>query len=544
MQNLHDHTKSGLKGTMKHMMDPGERGSFAAATILLAAATVCAGLGIWNHQQPKFRDVTVELGTESISIRDFVTENAKLNKVSFVTDLSLVDLNRTGQMEITLAHGSSWETVRFTVRDTVAPEVVFRQLLMKPIDYIPDPEDFVVSVRDEDDAYIFFEDEVTVPKDYSDVVATVVVEDASGNRTMQKCVLRWNWLREKIDLEYGHQLKVEDVLLDPVRDASFINPEDIERINGSGIGTYTITSTIGNRTAECTVVVSDTTGPELELQDVQVKLGGSAKLDNFVVSVNDISGVADVRLLTEMDFSAPGKQTVTIEAEDTFGNLTTKEATLYIVEDFTPPVISGAGKTITIAKHGTADYLKGVSAYDEKDGTCKVTCNSNAVNVDVAGTYYVTYTAVDNSGNKATVKRKVIVEHDAEDTKALVRQIADSLGNDPEAIRDYVRGKIYYNHDWGGTDPVWYGFTNRVGNCYVHAKCLKAIFDLKGIESQLIWVTNKSHYWLQVKINGKWKHIDPTPSTLHGKYSLMNDEQRLSTLSGREWDTTKWPACE
>ena len=60
----------------------------------------------------------------------------------------------------------------------------------------------------------------------------------------------------------------------------------------------------------------------------------------------------------------------------------------------------------------------------------------------------------------------------------------------------------------------------------------------------MIWVTDKSHYWLIVKIGGKWKHIDPTPSTLHGKYSLMNDAQRLSTLSGRKWDTTQWPACE
>ena len=544
MQNLQFKTKSGLKGTAKHILDPNERGSFVAATVLLTAATFWAGLGIWNYQQPKFQDVTVELGTQSISIRDFMTENAKMNKVSFVTDPALINLNKTGEMEITLAHGGSRETVTFTVQDTTAPEVVFRQLVTKNIDYIPDPEDFVVSVRDEDNAYVFFEDEVILSKDYSDVVVTVVVEDASGNRTTQKCVLRWNWMPEKINLEYGKKLKVEDVLLDPVRDGSLINPEEIDKINKSGVGTYTITSTIGERTAECSVVVADTTGPELELKDVQVKLGGSTRLDAFVVSAKDISGVADVRLMTEMDFSTAGKQTVVIEAEDIYGNITSKEATLYVVEDFTPPKISGADKTLSVEKHSKVDFLKGVSAYDKKDGNCKVTCNSSAVKLDVAGTYYITYTSVDNSGNTATVKRKVIVEHDAADTKALVKKIAATQGSDPEKIRDYVRSSIRYNHDWGGDDPVWYGFTNKVGNCYVHAKCLKAIFDLKGIENQMIWVTNKSHYWLLVKINGQWKHIDPTPSQLHGKYSLMNDEQRLSTLSGRKWDTSKWPACE
>ena len=544
MQNFQFKTKSGLKGTVKNILDPKEQGSFVAATVLLTAATFWAGLGIWNYQQPKFQDVQVELGTQSISIRDFMTENANPRKVGFVTDPALVDLSKTGEMEIVLSHGCAQETVTLRVCDTTAPEVVFRQLVTKNIDYVPDPEDFVISVQDEDHTYIFFEDEVILPKDYSDVVVRVVAEDVSGNRTTQKCVLRWNWMPEQINLEYGNKLSVEDVLIDPVHDASLVNQEDIDRINKAGIGTYTITSTVGKRTAECSVVVADTTGPELELKDVQVKLGGSTKLSAFVVSAKDISGVADVRLMTEMDFNTPGKQTVVIEAEDKHGNITSKEATLFVVEDFTPPKISGASKTLTIAKHSTVDFLKGVSAYDDKDGACKVTCNTSALNVKKAGTYYITYTAVDNSGNKATQKRKVIVEHDKEDTAALVRDIAATLNNNPEKIRDYVRSKIYYNHDWGGDDPVWYGFTNRVGNCYVHAHCLKAIFDLKGIESRMIWVTDKSHYWLIVKINGQWKHIDPTPSTLHGKYSLMNDAQRLSTLSGRKWDTSKWPACE
>ena len=69
-----------------------------------------------------------------------------------------------------------------------------------------------------------------------------------------------------------------------------------------------------------------------------------------------------------------------------------------------------------------------------------------------------------------------------------------------------------------------------------------------GITSRLIWVTNESHYWLQVYINGRWWHIDPTPGTLHSRYSLMNDAQRYETLyhpdyGQRDWDRSKWPAC-
>ena len=540
MKDLHFKEKSGSK----KYVDPRERCSFGAAAVLLAAATFWAGLGIWNYDQPKFQDVQVELGTESISIRDFMTENARANKVGFVSDPALVDLNRTGETEIILSHGGARERVVLSVQDTVAPQVVFEEKLVKTIDYIPAPEDFVRSIEDEDETKIYFASEVVLPKDYSDVSVTVVVEDASGNRTAGECVLSWRWIPEEIHLEYGQKLTIGDVLLDPVRDQSLIDPAEIDRINASGIGTHTITSTLGPQTLECKVIVADTTGPQLELRDVQVRMGYTTSMEAFVVSAKDISGVDDVRLMTELDFTKEGKQTVTIEAEDTHGNVTTGEALLWLATDFNAPRITGANEPITLEKHGTIDLMEGVTAQDNIDGVCKVTCDLGGFDPDVAGTYFVTYTAVDSSGNQAVVRRRVTVEHDMEDTMALVREISDSLGSDPEEIRDYVRSAIRYNHDWGGEDPTWYGFTTRTGNCYVHASCLKAIFDLKGIENQMIWVENKSHYWLLVKIDGAWKHIDPTPGQTHSRYSLMNDAQRLSTLSGRRWDTSLWPACE
>ena len=111
-------------------------------------------------------------------------------------------------------------------------------------------------------------------------------------------------------------------------------------------------------------------------------------------------------------------------------------------------------------------------------------------------------------------------------------------------MANYVRSYIRYNHDWGGDDPVWYGFSNRKGNCYVHALCLQRLLTEHGYKTKLIWVTNKTHYWLIVDMGGYWRHIDATPSTLHSRYPLMTDEQRLETLSGRKWDTSQWPACE
>jgi len=512
--------------------------------VVLAIAIICGAWWNRQYQLPKFHDLTVELGTEIVTISDFATEHADLKKIRFVSDPSLVDLNQVGSLELILAQGNKQETVMLTVEDTTAPEATFVKTLPIRIDHTPTPEELVSGISVESETRVYFENAFQLPKNYEDTAVTVVVEDIWGNRTLGQCTLTYTWMVESFELEYGQKLSPEDILLDPVRDAGLLDPKELEAVNSGEIGEYTVTGQAGGQSAVCRVHVADTQGPVVKLKDVQVRIGGQVNPESFVESVTDISGVDTVRMLSSPKTDTMGKKPIVFEAKDYYGNTTFAQAVLWVANDFVPPRITGANGVITMEKRSAVDFMEGVSAYDNVDGNCVVTCNTDALNMEAGGTYYITYTAYDSSGNQAKVTRKVIVEHDEEDTEALVASIAAQLSDDPEQIRNYVRSKIYYTRSWGDEDPVWYGFTNRRGNCYVHAMCLKAIFDLKGIENQLIWVTNKTHYWLLVKINGNWKHIDPTPSRLHGRYSLMNDAQRRSTLSGRVWDTTAWPACE
>ena len=517
----------------------------AAAGVLALAAAAWGGYEIWLSRQPKFHDLTIELGTDAVQISDFMTEYANAKKVAFVTDPAVVDLNRTGSISLVLRNGSAEETVTLTIEDTTAPTVTFASEYRVMADAgLPQANALVSDVRDASRVSISYLNEPVIPIDYRDETVTVVAEDESGNTTQGQCRLSFCWLRESYSLELGDTLTKEALLLNPERDEPLLDQAVLDEINAGGLGTYTVSSETEAKQIQCTVTVQDTKGPELVLRTVQRMIGKQAKLEDFVESVSDLSGVAEVYLVTELDVSTKGTYTVVVEAKDTCGNVTRAETTLWVTDDKNPPKIKGDLGTLTVEKHSSPDFLAGITAYDEVDGNCKVTCDTSSLNLDMAGTYYITYHSSDKSGNVRTVKRKVVVQHDAEDTAALVQSISDSLSNDPETIRDYVRRKISYNHEWGGDDPVWYGFTTHGGNCYVHAQCLKAIFDRKGIESRLIWVTNKTHYWLIVKIGDGWKHIDATPSRLHGKYSLMNDTQRLETLSGRVWDTTQWPACE
>lgn len=506
---------------------------------IAAAAVGCAAY--WFCCQPRFHDLTVELGTETIGVEAFMTEFADVQNAGIVTDLSAIDIIGVGSTPLTLRSGYKDETVMLTIEDTIPPEAEFVSRLQKTPDYIPNPYDFVVNYYDLSEVTVYFAENVIIPLNYEDQSFTVVVEDAYGNAVSQVCTLSIVWMKNEYTMELGELLSKEDLLFNPDRDCCRIAQSDIDFINESGAGEYTVASLVDENL--CRIQVVDTTPPELVLSDVSVFLGEEVTVDSFVSSCSDVSGDVEVRLVTEPDVNTLGIQTMTVEATDINGNTTTATAALAVVQDKIPPVIKGL-TTLRVGKRSDPDYLSGVSAIDEADGVCEVTYDAGGVNLTAAGTYYVTYTSKDKDGNVARARRTVEVEHDQEDTDALADSIAAGLGSDPEAIRDYVRDTIKYSHNSGGKDPVWYGFTNKSGDCLVHALCLQSLLTRKGYETQLIWVTDRSHYWLIIRLDGVWRHIDATPGNRHTKHSLMTDEQRYSILQGRDWDRSAWPACE
>lgn len=512
--------------------------------LLLLAGLGWGGYELWLYQQPKFRDVTIELGTDSLGIQQFTTEYARLKKCRFASDVSAIDIAKVGEYPVTLAHGKQQETVKLIIQDTTAPKVTWRETLTKPSGYVPEAMDFVENFSDYSETTVYFDQEPVLNENYEDVAVTVIVEDAQGNKVSQDCILSTAWIRTELTWELGAELTKAQILLNPEKDDALIDQADIDAINQGGVGEYTVLSAVADRVMECVVTVQDTTGPELNLKMYHVYPGTEVKLEDFVASCTDLSGDVEMKLLTEPDIETLGRQTIQIEAKDAYGNVTLGETILIVTTDMEAPTIEGLTE-LSVEKHSEPDYMKGIVVKDNIDENCTVTFDESKVDLTKAGTYYLTYTATDNSGNEATGRRKIIVEHDEEDTKLLVAEIAAKLENNPEKLRDYVRGNIGYNSQWGGDDPVWYGFKNKGGNCYVHALCLDALLQYYGYETQLIWVKDKTHYWLLINLDGiGWRHIDPTPSQLHGRYSLMTDAQRQSTLSGRKWDTTAWPAAE
>lgn len=505
---------------------------------VLLAALGLSGYTLWHYQLPKFQDMTIELGQQLPPVSAFLTEYAREEKARLTTAPEQIDLSVAGQQSLQFVHNGKEETVTLHIVDTTPPTATFQNVIMD-IHSPLNPQDFVTDIQDLSETTVSFVSTPAIPKSWGDTTVEVAVTDASGNTVKGSCTVHFLLIVDSFTLELGQTLTKADLLLNPDKDGQYIDQAVLDTINASPVGEYTVTA----NESQCIVTVQDTVAPTLELQPVCIDRYGRVKKENFIVKAEDVSGEVTTTLLTQISNKEVGTFTVEIQAEDINGNVTVGKTTLKVSTDSTPPVFSGLSE-LSVPKGSKPNYTKGVVAKDAKDGVVSFTYDDSKVDLTKAGTYYMTYSATDTSGNTVTKRRKVTVTHNAADTKELVSSVAAGVKDDVISLRNYVRSSIRYSSSWGGDDPVWYGFKNRTGNCYVHAMCLQALLREKGYETMLIWVTDKSHYWNLVKIDGVWRHVDATPGSRHSVYyNPMTDEQRYSCLQGRDWDRTQWPEC-
>ncbi len=486
----------------------------------------------------KFKNVSIELGDE-IKINDFVRYGT-IKNVS--VDLNGVNNNVVGSYSVDLKYFFINRKLTVDVFDTTPPTLEATNLY-KPLNYKFNIDDFIINVSDKSEYELSYSGSFDTSK-YDDYPIRIIAKDKYYNETTKDVILSIGWAKRKYSIEVGNEINILDLVYNK-EDINTISKKDIEKINKSREGIYYIKSIKNNNEIEIEIEkTKDITPPTLVLKNITIYEGKKIKApSDFISKVEDKGSLVNVKMLNEIDYSKIGEQKINIEARDIDNNVTVKETTFKIIKDNTGPKISGLSK-ITINKGAKIDYNKGVKSYDDNFGNCEFSVDSSKVNINKYGTYYAIYTSSDKLGNKTTSKRVISVNHDQSDTNALVKSVADKLSSNVESIRDYVRSNIKYNGNSGGSDPVWYGLNNKVGNCIVHAYVFNSILKVKGYTTKIIWTTDKSHYWNMVYLNGKWVHMDSTPGSRHSKYSIMNDEMRYEQLQGRDWDRDKWPKAE
>ena len=483
----------------------------------------------------KFQDAIIELGNK-ISINDFIRYGTS-NNVDI--DLSNVVSDTVGEYDVKIRYFLFNYNLKVKIQDTLPPELEV-QNLYKPLGYEISVNDFITKKEDKSEFNVEINNVLEIT-DYGDYVVNIVAKDIYDNVTEKECTLSIGWTKKEYSIEVGNIIKKSDLLFDN-KNSDTINQTDLDEINKAREGIYTLKSVLDNDTIEIKIEkTKDITPPTLELKKVSIYEGKKVNSENdFIKKATDKGSKVTTKMLTTIDYKKIGEQKISIEASDIDGNKTVKDTTLTIVKDTKGPKFSGLSK-ITVNKGTKIDYKKGVVAHDDNFGNCSFEVDSSNVNVSKYGTYQVIYTSSDKLGNKTTSKRIVVVNHDKNDTKELVKSTASKLSSNVESIRDYVRNSIKYSTNSGGSDPVWYGLTNKVGNCIVHAYVFDAILKEKGYSTKIIWTTDKTHYWNMVYLNGKWVHMDSTPSSRHNMYSIMNDDQRFERLQGRDWDRSLWP---
>ncbi|NLC67926.1 MAG: DUF5011 domain-containing protein [Clostridiaceae bacterium] len=99
-----------------------------------------------------------------------------------------------------------------------------------------------------------------------------------------------------------------------------------------------------------------------------------------------------------------------IEVEDTMGNKYTIKIEVTNIDREAPSIKFFEGEDLILERNQEVDYLADVEAVDNIDGDVlsRVNVQSN-VNVDVEGSYSVTYSVSDTAGNVTTVTRRAIV---------------------------------------------------------------------------------------------------------------------------------------
>ncbi len=285
---------------------------------------------------------------------------------------------------------------------------------------------------------------------------------------------------------------------------------------------------IGKMTYHSTLHVQDTTAPVVTLGEESIEMYTTATAPtaaDLVESVIDASNCT-IDFKEPYDFTKEGKFDVVILVTDEALNTTESTIPCTVVEDVTPPEITGV-EPLTVSQGDAISYKKGVTVTDDKDENPTLEVDTSLVNPDKRGTYKITYTATDAAGNTSekTTTIKIVSAKISEATEETVYAKADEILSEiitdnmtqlqqAKAVFDWVVKNITYSETAGIDDllsAAYKGMYYRVGDCTVKQKTAEVMLNRLGIKNMEIEKIRdtRGHYWLLIDVGEGWYHYDP-----------------------------------
>ena len=323
---------------------------------------------------------------------------------------------------------------------------------------------------------------------------------------------------------------VEDFLKKDARNARF-STDSVYNLNL--VGDYPLTiiwsmPIFGDQTSHTTLHVQDTTAPlvTMAVDSIEVDAKSSAPTAaDLVESVADASNcVIDYK--DQYDFTKEGEFDVTVVVTDTSGNSSESTIACKVIDDVTPPVITGV-EPLQVAQGEAISYKKNITVTDDKDPNPTLEVDTSQVNSDKRGTYTVKYIATDSAGNssEASTTIKIVSAKITAATEETVNAMADNIlseiiedgmsqKEEARAVFNWVVNNITYSESAGIDDllsAAYKGMYNRVGDCTVKQKTAEVMLNRLGIKNMEIEKIRdtRGHYWLLIDIGEGWYHYDP-----------------------------------
>lgn len=185
---------------------------------------------------------------------------------------------------------------------------------------------------------------------------------------------------------------------------------DIDKIGKYDIN-YEIDTLIGTYSIKAQIRVIDTKAPIILLE------GGEEYNQSYTkeyaepgfTAIDEYEGDLTEKVNVEKEKIDETCYNLIYKVQDSSGNIAQVIRKINIIDDISPILTLNGSTNMTVFLNGKYEE-KGAKAQDEKDGdlTNKITIDGN-VNTAKVGKYTLTYTVLDNSGNKATKNRNVSV---------------------------------------------------------------------------------------------------------------------------------------
>ena len=227
------------------------------------------------------------------------------------------------------------------------------------------------------------------------------------------CKFRYEKYPEKIEVNYGDKYKVKapDVCFGNKIRCKDIKPVVKGKLDTKTMGEQVIEYRYSYKKKKLLLkkimVVKDLKKPEIILNDEDIKVCPNGKVLKLDLSVNDNY---DGDITGKVKTSLQGKELI-VEVEDSSGNIASKRFGVEPKDEDKPVITMNGKKEVSVVK-GVEYKDQGASVKDDCDDQIKME-TSGSVDVNKIGTYKITYSATDSSGNNSSVSRSINVKERA-----------------------------------------------------------------------------------------------------------------------------------